>query len=72
MARCVSYIMPLPARPSRALLLADGADAGVTWLPLVYALGYAEEVPTLAPARTAAGLLRDFFSRFEAPGDLRT
>lgn len=63
-------MVALPARPSRALLLADSEDAGESWMPLVYALGYADEVPSHVPARTAPDLLRDVFSRFrDAEGD---
>lgn len=70
-AKCVSpapdtiETVALPARPSRALLLADSEDAGVSWMPLVYALRYADEVPSRVPARTAPDLLRDVFSRFQ-------
>ncbi len=58
-------MVALPARPSRALLLADAEDSGATWMPLVYALAYADEVPPPARARTAADLLRDVFSRLQ-------
>ena len=53
----------LPARPSQALLLADGADSGVTWMPLVYALTYVEQVPSPPTSRTAPDILRDIFLR---------
>jgi Fe-S-cluster containining protein len=56
-------MVTLPARPSQALLLADCADAGTTWMPLIYALGYADEVPARAHARSASDILRDVFSR---------
>ena len=64
-------MVTLPARPSQALLLADSEDAGATWMPLVYALGYADEVPGRAHVRTAPDILRDVFSRFQSSGDLR-
>ncbi|TBR30332.1 MAG: YkgJ family cysteine cluster protein [Reyranella sp.] len=59
-------MVALPARPSRALLLADSEDAGVSWMPLVYALRYVEQVPSRVPARTAPDILRDVFSRFQS------
>lgn len=62
-------MVALPARPSRALLLADSEDAGVSWMPLVYALRYVEEVPSRVPARTAPDILRDVFSRFQNADD---
>ena len=58
-------MVALPARPSRALLLADAEDSGATWMPLVYALAYVDEVPPPARARTAADILRDVFSRLQ-------
>lgn len=61
----------LPARPSQALLLADNEDAGATWMPLVYALGYADEVPARARVRTAPDILRDVFSRLQESGGRR-
>jgi Fe-S-cluster containining protein len=64
-------MVALPARPSRAFLLADSEDAGVSWMPLVYALQYVDEAQAPAPARTAPDILRDVFSRFrdgDGPG----
>lgn len=58
----------LPARPSQALLLADSADSRVTWMPLVYALTYVEQVPPQRPGRTAPDILRDIFSRLGGGG----
>ena len=53
----------LPAQPSQALLLADSTDSRVTWMPLVYALTYVEQVPPRPPSRTAPDILHDIFSR---------
>ncbi|MDP1966765.1 MAG: YkgJ family cysteine cluster protein [Reyranella sp.] len=58
-------MVALPARPSQALMLADCEDAVTTWLPLIYAPGYAAEIPAPARARTAPDILRDVFSRLE-------
>jgi hypothetical protein len=57
----------LPAKPSQALLLAECGDGQETWMPLVYALAYAAEVPPRAPTRTAPDILRDVFGRLEKP-----
>jgi Fe-S-cluster containining protein len=62
-------MVALPARPSRALLLADSEEAGVSWMPLVYALRYVEQVPSRLPARTAPDILRDVFSRLQDADD---
>ncbi len=53
----------LPARPTQALLLADGDDSGAPWMPLVYALAYAANIPPPEPTRSAPDILRDVFSR---------
>lgn len=63
-------MVALAARPSRALLLADSEDAGVSWMPLVYALDYADGVPAQVPARTAPDILRDVFSRLRDADDV--
>jgi Fe-S-cluster containining protein len=63
-------MVALPARPSRALLLADSEEAGVSWMPLVYALRYVEQVPSRMPARTAPDILRDVFSRLQDADDI--
>ncbi|MBI1220884.1 MAG: hypothetical protein GC186_20375 [Rhodobacteraceae bacterium] len=57
--------VPVPSRPSTALLLADTAESGVPWLPLVYALIYHDEVPEPAPTRTAPEILQDIFARLK-------
>ena len=56
--------VPLPVKPSQALLLADSIDSLVTWMPLTYALTFDEQVPPNSPMRTAPDILRDVFSRF--------
>lgn len=61
-------MVALPARPSRALLLADSEHSGVTWMPLVYALRYVDDCPAPVPVRTAPDMLRDVFSRFQDAG----
>lgn len=58
-------MVALATRPSQALMLADCEDAGTTWMPLIYALGYAADVPPPARVRTAPEILRDVFSRLE-------
>jgi Fe-S-cluster containining protein len=59
--------VPVPSRPSTALLLADTAESGVPWLPLVYALIYHDEVPETPPQRTAPAILQDIFGRLKRP-----
>ncbi len=55
--------VPLPTRPSQALLVADGQASGVGWMPLVYALTYDDQVPPEPPTQSAPELLRAVFSR---------
>ena len=59
--------VPVPSRPSTALLLADTAESGVPWLPLVYALIYHDQVPETPPTRTAPEILQDIFGRLKRP-----
>lgn len=58
-------MVALPARPSRAFLLADIEHSRVTWMPLVYALRYVDDCPAPVSERTAPDILRDVFSRLQ-------
>lgn len=58
----------VPSRPATALLLADQAESGVPWLPLVYALIWHDEAPEIAPKRTAPEIVQDVFGRLKRGG----
>lgn len=53
----------LPAKVSAALLLADGADTGTPWMPLVYALGFDAAVPAEPPTKSAPEAIRSVLTR---------
>lgn len=55
--------VPLPAKVSAALLLADSADTGTPWMPLVYALGFDAAVPAETPTKSAPEAIGSVLTR---------
>ena len=56
-------MVALSGRPSRALAVAERSATGIGWMPLVYAIRFADRTPAPPPTRTAADILRDVMGR---------
>lgn len=65
-------MVALPGKPSQALMLADGADSRESWMPLVYALAYADRAEQRVPTRSAPNILRDVITRLQGSPEGRT